>query len=227
MDHTVSDFFTKATPGYLAEYDHSHGPRLDDLVTRLAPLLSVLPTGARVLDVGGGLGFLGKRLRPDIDYWVVDGAEIAPDQRLCEGHWLSVDLDHHAWGGSLVNVAGGDFDIAFCLETLEHIGNPHFAIEQIKAATKVGAPVVISVPPYSVTHNCPYPGLLWPETNFRQFLEQMALPVFDSWEYQPKTVGWPATHYLCTNQPWSAKKLLFPKQEAKFIDCTPLQATNL
>jgi SAM-dependent methyltransferase len=227
IDTTVTDFFTKnAESDYLNEYDRSHGPRLDDLVEQLKTLVAVWD-GARVLDVGGGLGFLGKRLSPTFSYWVVDGADIAPDQRLCPGRWFQRDLDHEAWGNDIANAAGDKFDIAFCLETLEHIGNPHFALEQIKAATKIGAPIVISVPPYSVTHNCPYPALLWPEANFVQFLGQMALPVVKQWEYKPKTVGWPATHYLCVNRPYSEKTLLFPKHESKFRDCTALQATNL
>ncbi len=83
------------------------------------------------------------------------------------------------------------------------------------------------MPPHSVTHNVPYPGLLWPDSSFRQFLGQMALPVAEQWEYVPQSVGWPATHYICPNRPYSEKTLMFPKQEAKFIDCTPLQATNL
>lgn len=226
IDSTVSDFFTKnAENDYLNEYDRSHGPRLDDLVVRIGTLLDSLPSHTRILDVGGGLGFLGKRLPTHLtDYWVVDGAEIAPEQRLCAGRWQTADLDHDAW---CVRSMKETFDIAFCLETLEHIGNPHFAIEQIKLATKIGAPIIISVPPYSVTHNVPYPGLLWPEANFVQFLGQMALPVLKQWEYKPKDRGWPATHYLCINRPYSEKILLFPKYEAKFVNCTALQATNL
>lgn len=225
IDPTVSDFFNKAaTPGYLEEYDYSHGPRLDDLVERLG--LATL-SNIRALDVGGGLGFLGKRLSPTVDYWVVDGADIAPEQRLCGGHWLNRDLDHEAWGDEICGAAGGVFDIGFALETLEHLGNVHFAIEQIKRAVKIGGVIIISVPPYSVTHNVPYPGLLWPEINFIQFLSQCALPVVNQFEYQPKTVGWPATTYVCVNRPWSEKVLLFPKSEHKFIDCTALQATNL
>lgn len=226
MDESVASFFTKDPTGaYLDEYDRSHGPRLDALVARYD--LNTLPPGTKVLDVGGGLGFLGKRLPSHIDYWVVDGADIIPAHRLCVGSWLHRDLDHDAWGDEIVADAGGPFDICFCLETLEHIGNPHFAIEQIKKAVKVGGTVVISVPPISVTHNVPYTGLLWPDTSFRQFLGQMALPVAEQWEYVPQTVGWPATHYLAPNLPYTEKTLMFPKQESKFLDCTPLAATNL
>lgn len=225
IDATVSNFFSKnPESSYMENYEYSHGPRLSALVERLN--LGSLK-GARMLDVGGGLGFLGKRLDPSNDYWVIDGADTTESQRLCAGTWRVRDLDHEAWGDETAGAAGDQFDICFCLETLEHIGNPHFAIEQIKKATKIGAPVIISVPPYSVTHNVPYAGLLWPETNFRQFLAQCALPISDSWEYQPKTIGWPAMTYVCINRPWSEKVLLFPKHEAKFIDCTALQATNL
>ncbi len=188
MDKTVSSFYTKDPTGaYLEEYERSHGPRVDALVARYG--LNSLPAGTKVLDVGGGLGFLGKRLPSHIDYWVVDGADFAPNHRVCAGTWRQRDLDHEAWGDEIYGAASGPFDICFCLETLEHIGNPHFAIEQIKKAVKLGGTVVISVPPISVTHNVPYTGLLWPDSSFRQFLGQMALPVAEQWEYVPQSTN--------------------------------------
>lgn len=225
IDPTVTDFFTKnAQAGYLEEYDHSHGPRLDDLVERLG--LNAIQN-ISIVDVGGGLGFLGKRLNSNINYWVVDGADIDTSNRLCPGTWRRVDLDHEEWSDKITSELGGKFDVAFFLETLEHIGNPHFAIDQIKKAVKIGGSIIISIPTESVWHNAPYPGLLWPIDNFKQFLEQMALPISGFWQYTPKSVGWPAYTFVCQNRPYSEKKLLFPKSEEKFKDASPLQCTNL
>lgn len=225
IDATVSQFFTKnAESDYERQYEISHGPRLSDLVERLN--LGSLK-GARVLDVGGGLGFLGKRLDQSNDYWVVDGAKVTDSQKLCSGTWRERDLDHEAWGYEIAGAAGDQFDICFALEVLEHIGNPHFAIEQIKTATKMGGVIIISIPTETVWHNVPYCGLLWPPSSFAQFLDQMALPVRRYFTYEPKTVGWPAHTFICENRPYREKVLRYPKEESKFLDATPLQCTNL
>jgi hypothetical protein len=85
----------------------------------------------------------------------------------------------------------------------------------------------LSVPTESVWHNTPYPGLLWPRQNWEQFLGQMALPIEDFYVYQPNGPGWPAYQYKCRNAAWKEKRLAFPKQEEKFLNCTPIEATNL
>lgn len=226
MNPTVTDFYTKAPElGYLAEYDRSHGPRLDALVARY-DLKSLC---GRVLDVGGGLGFLGKRLHEDVDYWVIDGAEVPVEQRLCKGGWARRDIDHDQFSYALTSDSYDKtpFDTAFFLETIEHIGNPHHALVEIKKLVKPDGLIHISIPTETVWHNIPYPGLMWPPTNFIQFLGQMALHVLDFWTYVPATVGWPAYHFVCRNRPWSQKVLAFPKEEAKFRDATPLECTNL
>ena len=92
---------------------------------------------------------------------------------------------------------------------------------------KIGAPIYLSIPTETVTHNTPYASLLWPRQNWETFLLQMALPFDDFFVYQPANRGWPAYCYRCLNRPWREKRLVFPKQEEKFLDCTPLEATNL
>lgn len=87
--------------------------------------------------------------------------------------------------------------------------------------------VFISIPPESVWHNAPYPGLLWPRQSFELFLRQMALPIQDFWHYKPESRGWPAYTYRCRNAPWVESRLLYPKDDPKFCGVTPLAATNL
>lgn len=227
MDKTVTDFFTKnPESNYMAQYEYSHGPRLDALIEHFK--FKNLKN-QRVVDIGGGLGFLGKRLDSSNDYWVIDGANIRPNQRLCNGGWAQRDIDKDQFSYALIGDSYDKtpFDIAFFLETLEHIGNPHHALVEIKKLVKIDGLILISIPTETVWHNAPYPSLLWPRQNFEQFLGQMALPIIEFWEYQPKSIGWPAYHYLCRNAPWTESKMLFHKDEPKFRGVTPLQATNL
>lgn len=124
MDASVTNFFSKnAADGYAAQYEIDHGPRLDAMLDKWN--LRETLKGKRVLDVGGGLGFLGKRLT-DVDYWVIDGADpssfpqhsecvrgfhfLPQDTRdqvkrstvLCKGTYIKRDLDHD----SLTEVGG-------------------------------------------------------------------------------------------------------------------------
>lgn len=223
INPTVSNFFDKnPESNYLQEYENSHGPRLDALVDHF----KLRDFSGKAVDVGGGLGFLGKRL-PKAEYVVVDGADITDDQKLCKGDWIKADLDHDHFGYDVSSWLYRHFDMAFFLESCEHLGNPHHALVEIKKLVKRNGYILISIPTETVTHNSPYPSLLWPIANFQLFLSQMALPVIEFWEYQPKTVGWPAYHFLCRNADWREKVLLFPKTEEKFVNCTPLEATNL
>lgn len=226
IDPTVTDFFTKnAENDYLAEYDRSHGPRLDALIKHFG--FEDLKN-KRILDVGGGLGFLGKRLNPENEYLVIDGADVSMENRVCPNmSFRQFDLDHDNFGDKCLELGETQFDIGFFLETIEHIGNPHHALVEIKKLVKTGSLILISIPTITVWHNTPYPSLLWSTENFKFFLGQMALPIIEAWDYNPVSIGWPAHHFLCRNDTWDKKQLLFPKNEEKFKFCTPLQATNL
>ncbi len=225
MNQTISEFYSKnPEEDYAGCYDRDHGPRLDHVVefyklrTRLA--------GKCVVDVGGGLGFLGKRIPEVGEYVVIDGARIDFAQRLCRGLWVAADLDHEHFAKAPMK-AGGDFDAAFCLETLEHISNPYHCLVEIKKLVKRDGDVYLSIPPPSVWHNTVYPGLLWPVHNFVTFLEQMALPILELHQYDPKDRGWPAWQFHCRNADWVEAKMVFPKHEEKFRGKTPLEYTNL
>jgi SAM-dependent methyltransferase len=240
IDPTVSQFFTKNPESdYMAKYEYSHGPRLDALAARHLTDLK----NQKVVDVGGGMGFLGRRLDSSNHYWVIDGADI-PDIKctgpigqltLCKGVYVKQDIDRDYFsnldwyenGERFQMNLNGYFDAGFALEVLEHLSNPYHCLVELKKVVKPGGLIYISIPTESVWHNVVYPGLLWPIPNFSQWLGQMALPVIDFWEYKPVSIGWPAYTFVCRNDPWSSKTLLYPKEEAKFRDCTPLQATNL
>ena len=237
-DPTVANFYNKnPEEGYINTYDDQHGPRLDAMIAHYG--LSDLKNQA-IADIGGGLGFLGKRLDPSNKYWVFDGAEIPEKERLCHGFWTQTDIQRDHFGGyaytkDMSQAVNDDtiflkpsFDIAFCLETLEHLSDPYHCLTEIKQMVKPGGNIIMSIPTETVWHNTVYPGLLWPRQNWEQFLGQMALPILDFWTFEPKpNGGWPAYHYRCFNAGWEASKMLFPKTEAKFQRITPLQSTNL
>ena len=231
MNETVSNFYGKSET-YAETYALDHLPRIQAMFDRYGLKESL--KGKRLLDVGGGQGLAGTLLDLSTDYWVIDGAEIRPEQRLCKGTWHQVDLDYHSFGsddGDNCLARKPQWDAAFCLEVLEHLGNPHHALVEIKKLVKPDGDIFISVPTEEVWHNTPYPGLLWPPQNFIQFLGQMALPLVEPSResaiiYRPKDRGWPAYQFRCRNAGWPEKRLLFPKEEAKFLPLTPLEATN-
>jgi len=225
LDSTVEGFYTKnAEEGYAAEYDRAHGPRLDALLKH--PILSNLK-GQKIADIGGGLGFLGKRLDPSNDYWVFDGAECPEDNKVAKGTWVPCDIQRDSFGHPSALTYGKiipRFDIAFCLEVVEHLSDPYHCFVEIKRLVKPNGLIVISIPTEKVWHNVVYCGLLWPSQNFEQFLDQMALPRLAAWKYEPE---WQAYHWITRNAAWTESKMLYPKAEPKFRGKTPLEMTNL
>jgi len=155
MDPSVTQFFSKnAADGYARQYEIDHGPRLDAMLAHWG-LVEKLK-GKRVLDIGGGLGFLGKRLDPSTEYWVIDGASVTKEDQLCQGKWRQNDLDHDHFGFNW----SFQFDVAFCLETLEHLTNPYHCLAEMKKLVKEGGDIIISIPHANVTHNYIYPALM-------------------------------------------------------------------
>jgi 2-polyprenyl-3-methyl-5-hydroxy-6-metoxy-1,4-benzoquinol methylase len=230
MDESVSNFFSKnAAENYAAQYELDHGPRLDAMLAHWG-LVEELK-GKRVLDIGGGLGFLGKRLDSSTEYWVIDGAETCEEKSLCKGTWCKTDLDKDTFsnGPFLLTKETGikilmpTFDVAFCLETLEHLTNPYHCLVETKKLVKEGGSIYISIPHANVTHNYIYPALMVDPNNFAQFLGQMALPVRDYWLWDR---GWNAHHFKCENRPYGEKIMLYPKYESKFLHATPIEMVN-
>lgn len=239
MDESIEGFYTKnAAQGYKDQYEKDHGPRLDAMVAywNLREELK----GKRVLDVGGGLGFLGKRFDLSTDYWVIDGAKSTASQRLAKGHYCLADIDRDLFGSNrLIECSDefgpstgtlwpadhlkGQFDAAFILETLEHCIAPYNVLVEVKKLVKEDGDIYISLPHQNVWHNAIYPALLWPEQNWEQFLGQMALPIAGRWFWDR---GWNARHWKCKNRPYREKVMLYEKSEPKFRDANPQQMVN-
>lgn len=239
MDPTVSDFFSKGGDEYETLYRLDHGPRIRALLDRY-DLVNQLK-GKRVIDVGGGQGFLGEMLDPSTQYHVIDGATVPPNKRLCKGEWVVADLDYDrfaesnpvvqdTWvggGGGFHSFPWPRFDCAFALEVLEHLKSPYHCIEQLKMLVKQDGDIFISVPDESVWHNTPNPFTFWPPQHFEVWLRQMALPVVDFYVYKPTVRGWPAYQFKCRNAAWTEAQMIYPKTEAKFIGKKPHEYANL
>lgn len=224
MDKSVEGFFTKnADQAYIDLYDSDHGPRLDNLIERFN--INEVYKGKSVVDIGGGMGFLGKRLHPDIKYTIIDGAYIPPEKHLVKCDFYTADLDYNYFGDeNNLHFCGKDFDAAFCLETLEHLTNPYHCLVEIKKIVKENGDIYISIPHANVWHNFIYAALMIDRFNFEQFLGQMALPVL---EYHLWDKGWNSHTWRCRNAPWTEAKMLYPKDEPKFYGKTPVEYVNL
>jgi 2-polyprenyl-3-methyl-5-hydroxy-6-metoxy-1,4-benzoquinol methylase len=225
-NQTVEQFYQKVgVEGYVECYRLDHSPRIAAIIEKYG--LKEGLKGKRLVDIGGGLGFAGELLDKSTEYVVIDGAEIEEAQKLCNGQWFTQDLDYDHFSSYRDTVLGGEFDAAFFLETIEHLISPYHCIAEIKKIVKPDGDIFVSTPTEQVTHNTPYPSLFWPYQNFIQWLGQMALPVVDAYVYQPEGRGWPAYQYRCRNADWKEAKMLFPKDDPKFVGKTAQEYSNL
>lgn len=211
---SVSNFYNKESdPEYYKKYNTEHRPRFDFLFKEFS-LADV--KNYRIGDFGGGTSEILARLDPSNEKHCFDGAQIDASGLPFEYHMANLDQK--------IDWQGGYFDLSIASEVLEHLASPYTAVEEIKRMTKIGGRILITIPDIRMTHNSPYFPLFYPETNFEAWLDQMALPRLHKALFN---VSWPSWCYLCENRPWSEKKLAFPKHEAKFIEATPLESTNI
>jgi 2-polyprenyl-3-methyl-5-hydroxy-6-metoxy-1,4-benzoquinol methylase len=224
MNETAKNFYNKENnPEYYKKYEREHAPRLDFIVEHFK-LNQV--KNQTVAEFGCGYGFFLQRLDESNKKIGFDAAKIEPNQKLCNfvSH-QGVDLDQE-WTKNNFVIRHFDyqFDMSFCFETLEHLASPYNCLLNIKKMTKENAPIFLSIPDERVTHNVVYPALMFPHTNFEEFLLQMALPIEEHVVFEG---DWPDRIWKCRNAPWTEKKLKYSKEEPKFRACTPLEATNL
>lgn len=239
MNKSIKEFYEKnPDKNYADNYDKSHGKRIDFIVKEFG--LDII-TKSKILDVGCGLGNFFKRMNEDNEFFGVDGAEITPDQKLCNFKLYKHDLNlpfskeirlrtSHDIKKSSQDFADKHFyeyfDLSICSETLEHLENPYRCLIEIKKLTKTNNTIILTIPDAKMTHNTIYPGLMFPNQNFEMFLSQMALPIEECYFLDGKGY-WPTRVYKCRNAKWEESKMLFYKQEEKFRGITPVEATNI
>lgn len=217
MNKTVKEFYIKnQESNYKEDYDKSHSGRIEFVIEKCG--LNKIEN-KKIGDFGCGLGNFFKRLNKNNEFVGYDGATIIEEDKLCKFDLFKIDLEKEAG-----DINQGDLDIAICSEVIEHLSNPYNAICLIKKLTKIRGDIILTIPDVSVWHNTVYPALMYPHTNFEQFLKQMALPVKEYYFWQN---GWKAHVWKCENAPWEESEMMFPKNESKFIGKTPLEYTNL
>lgn len=224
MNNSVTNFYNKEdNPEYYKKYAFEHGARFDFMMNHFSFNEMAFKT---VADFGCGAGvFLGRLNNTNVKYGF-DGADLR--HLFLPFDFYQVDfeipfIDQLRQNGSfLVNHPYAQ--ASFCFETLEHVGNPYNLLVEIKKMTMRNGDIYISIPDERMTHNVVYPGLMFPHENFEQFLEQMALPIQEAVLFNG---DWPSRIYKTKNLGWDKKKLVFPKNEEKFLLVSPLECTNL
>jgi 2-polyprenyl-3-methyl-5-hydroxy-6-metoxy-1,4-benzoquinol methylase len=219
MDKIVTNFYANQS---VAQYERSHGPRLDFLVEDLG-LANI--SNARIGDFGCGYGPIFRRLPKDKGntFLGFDGS-VADNTAHEVCRYYVTDLNKEFADEVLSKESGKQLDVALCFETMEHLTNPYNAFVEIKKLLKFGGLLFLSIPNERVTHNTIYPGLLYPVGNFKEFLGQMAFDIVDHRIHDKSFVQ---EVFTLRNQDWDASKLKFPKSEDKFRGITPEVAINL
>jgi SAM-dependent methyltransferase len=158
--------------------------------------------GMRILEVGCGNGKLLELLKATNEVVGVDASTArieAYAARGIEGHCMDPSSEP-------LPFAPESFDIVLCLETMEHMMSPYYAMLEMRRVLKSGGRLVCSVPNPIWGHIMLYPGL-FEYKNFRKFLEQGDFKILRvaPWEWAPRetilpvalrTYKWASSRYV-------------------------------
>ena len=92
-----------------------------------------------LLDIGAGVRDIKKFLPKNISYFSLDCNDNIK-------HNLKLDLNNGSDGNGHIPIKDDIFDIILCLETLEHLQNPHRTMEEIIRISKDNASIFLSMP---------------------------------------------------------------------------------
>ena len=92
-----------------------------------------------LLDIGAGIRDIKKFLPDNIKYISIDCNDNI-------NHNLKLDLNIGSDGKGHIPIASNTFGIVLCLETLEHLQNPHNTIKEILRLSKDNALIFLSMP---------------------------------------------------------------------------------
>lgn len=178
---------TAKTPAQIAKEVHqsfySAGSYADDRYAWTIQTFLRACQGKRILEVGCGNGSLLELLRPANQVVGVDAASdgIAACA-LCgvEGHCLDPSSEPLPFPDE-------SFDFVVCLETMEHLMNPYYALLEMRRVLKCGGRLICSVPNPIWGHLLLYPGL-FEYRYFRKFREQCDFEIarVDHWQWAPR-----------------------------------------
>lgn len=127
----------------------------------------------KMLEVGCGDGAMLKLLVVQgIDAQGVDASSSGIQRCAAAGlraQCLDVSVDGLPFGDD-------EFDMVLSLETLEHLMNPYYALQEVRRVLSAGGRFLCSVPNPLTGHPYLYPGL-FEYANFRRFLQQSGFTV--------------------------------------------------
>lgn len=219
MNESITNFYTKNGQSYYDSYDKDHSGRIDWVIKRFK--LDEIEN-KRILDIGCGRGNFFKRLNPNNTFIGLDGAKFGSGGKLCEFQCLRVDFNKEDFGILFDNEE--KFDVIIASEVIEHIGNINNIMLQMKKLLKENKYAIFTIPHETVTHPTIFPGIFFPESNFKVFIEQYGWIVEDFDIFQN---GWPTCCFKVRNAPLLEARPKFPKSESKFLGRTPEEYTNL
>lgn len=217
----MNNFYDKeGNPEYYKKYETEHLARIEWTIKHFKMQDWQY---LRVADIGCGTGTLLNRLHPSNVMSGYDGTDVTKYLKRSFKYY-QVDLNN-------LNYRFPDYsgiwrnaqDKITCFETLEHLGNLYGCVARIKEFGKLDCDIYLSIPHESVTHNTLYPALFYPETNFEQFLAQMALPIVEKVHC---TASFPTWIYHCKNRKWAEKQLKWAKSDERFKDMDVLGVIN-
>jgi SAM-dependent methyltransferase len=107
-----------------------------------------ISAGARVLDVGAGIG----RYRPLFDHCKYEAHDFGEEPSTI-GKYTSLDYQSDV---TAIPVADESFDVVLCTEVLEHIPDPIKAVGEIARILRPNGRLLLTAPLGSVLHQEPY-----------------------------------------------------------------------
>ncbi|MDD5270474.1 MAG: class I SAM-dependent methyltransferase [Candidatus Omnitrophica bacterium] len=152
-------------------------------------------SGKAVLDVGCGEGSLLRMLKEKGNsVYGIDASQSGQEACRAKGvECAVVDISSEKFP-----LKDDSFDIVLCLETLEHLENPHHCVWEMKRVLKEGGTFIASIPGPKVSHPYIYPGLFGIK-NFREFLWANGFKIL-------KVKGWGQSPAFTKAKKWLLEK---------------------
>jgi SAM-dependent methyltransferase len=187
-----------AMPRWLRERLDLHHTRIDELVRRAA---QDAPPGERILDAGAGEG----RYKAYFAHLNYAGIDLA----VGDTAWNYSGLDVVGDLGQLPFRAGA-FDLALCLEVLEHLPEPQQALTELARVLRSGGRLYFSVPMSWHQHQKPHDYFRYTSFGLRYLLDRAG---FDVCELRP-TGGY---FWFMSIQFQMLSLWLFPAHQGKWL----------
>jgi len=158
----------------------------------------------KVCDMGCGSGYILKNMKGDNELIGVDGT-LFEDNKI---KFYKANFDYDIFSE---DIPEKDIDHMLCFETIEHLTNPYNFVLECKKMMKDNSYFHISYPTEIVQHNTFYPSLLWPTTNFINFMKQMSFKI--ECEFVMPTRFGGIHFFTFKNLDWSSIEMRYPKPE--------------